>query len=138
MSDEAKDSRLKFIELPRQFRGRANEVNLNCKQHLRVCEQLAVRLAREKPKTQQEFEKNEYLKDFVIKSSQLNENILNLLDYVQGVLNEIAGDSEAVATALTKDTIRLQAETVEILINQREELVKNLYEEKRKSFRAAN
>lgn len=134
MSEEVKDSRLKFLELPGQFKGRANDISLNCKQHLRICQQLAVRLAREKPKSGPDFEKNEYLKDFVIKSSQLNENVLNLLDYVQQVVNEIANDYETVSTAKEKDTLRFQSDTIEILTQQRETLVKDLYDERKRTL----
>lgn len=124
------DSRLKYIELPNQFRGRANDIALTCKQQFRVCEQLAVRLAKEKPRTPQEFEKNEYLKDFVIKTSQLNEQVIGLLDYVQDLLNSIAADSSVVADAKMKDTLMFQSQTIEILTHQRETLVKDLYEAK--------
>ena len=131
MQPEFKDNRLKYLEMPRQFKDRANDITLTCKQHLRICEQLAVRLAKEKPKTAQEFEKNEYLKNFVIKSSRLNEEVLGVLDYTLALLNEIANDYKILQQAQIKDTLRLQSETVEILIQQRDQLVNDLYDVKR-------
>lgn len=132
MQSEETDSRLKFLELPNQFKGRANDIALTCKQQFRVCEQLAVRLARERPKNQQEFEKNEYLKDFVIRTSQLNEQVLGLLDYCHELLNQIATDTNATAQAKEKDTLNFQSDTIRILTEQRDNLVKDLYDERKR------
>lgn len=134
---EFPDARLKYIEMPNQFKGRANEISLTCKQHLRTCEALAKRLAFEKPKTKQEFEKVEYYKDFVIKTSQLNDQVLGLLDYVHGLLNAIAKDSALLDEAKTKDTLRLQSETIELLYQQNEKLVKDLHDAIRENQKAA-
>lgn len=128
--NEFKDARLKYVEMPKEFHNRANDINLTCKQQFRVCQQLAVRLAKERPKTPQEFEKNEYLKDFVIKTSQLNEQVLGLLSYTQDLLNAIAADSSVVELALQNDTLRLQSETIEILTQQREDLIQQVYDQK--------
>lgn len=131
---EFKDSRLKYYEMPGQFKGRANDISITCKQHLRACEQLAKRLARENPRSSTEFEKLEYYKDFVIKTSQLNEQVLGLLDYTHELLSAIAADSSLLADAKEKDTLRLQSETVEVLIQQREKLVKDLYDSRRNTL----
>lgn len=128
------DSRLKFVELPDQFKNRANDIILTCKQHLRTCEQLAIRLSREKPKTSQEFEQLEFYKDFVIKTSQLNEQVLGLVEYTYDLLNQIANDNRTVKQSLEKDTIRLQSETIEILTEQRDRLIKEIHDSRRNSF----
>lgn len=136
--DEAKDKRLKYLELPRVFHDRANMVSLTAKQHLRICQQLAVRLAKEKTKTPAEFERNEYMKDFVIKSAQLNEDTLTLLTYVEGVLNEIAADHSLSDKAKQLDTLTFQSDTIQILTRQRDDLVKDLYDEKKRQFSAVD
>jgi hypothetical protein len=127
-TDEFPDARLKYIEMPNQFKGRANEIALTCKQQLRTCEALAKRLAMERPKTKPEFDKVEYYKDFVIKTSQLNDQVLGLLDYVQSLLSEIAADSTLLDDAKTKDTLRLQSETIELLYQRNDQLTKDLHE----------
>jgi hypothetical protein len=136
--DEAMDSRLKYLEMPDQFKGRANDISLTCKQHLRACEQLAVRLAKERPKNPQEFERLEYYKDFVIKTSQLNEQVLGLLDYCHELLNQIANDYRTVGEAKMKDILRFQSDTIEILTNQRDQLVKDLYDERKRNIGGKN
>jgi hypothetical protein len=136
-TNEFPDARLKYIEMPNQFQGRANEISLTCKQHLRTCEALAKRLAFEKPKTKQEFEKVEYYKDFVIKSAELNEQVLGLVEYTHSLLSSIAADSVLLEEAKTKDTLRLQSETIELLYQQNDKLVKDLHERLRENKKAA-
>lgn len=129
--NEFPDARLKYMAMPEQFKGRANEISVTCKQHLRTCGALAKRLAAENPKTQAEFEKIEYYKDFVIKTSQLNDQVLGLLDYTSDLLNEIAGDSMLILDAITKDRLRLQSENIVLLMQRNEQLVNDLHELKR-------
>lgn len=129
--DDAMDSRIKFLEVPGQFHGRSNDIAITCKQHMRACEALAKRLAVENPKTKQEFEKVEYYKDFVIKTAQLNDQVLGLVDYTQSLLNEMMDDATLLAEAKVKDTLKFQSDTIEVLIEQRESLVKMLYELRR-------
>lgn len=130
---EFPDARLRYLEMPMQFRGRANDIALTAKQHLRTCEALAKRLASERPKTKQEFDKVEYYKDFVIKTSELNDQVLGLLDYVRDLLNAIAADSLLLEEARMKDTIRMQSETLEYLYQQNDDLVKSLHDQLRKN-----
>jgi hypothetical protein len=129
--DDAIDSRTKYYEMPTQFKGRANDISLTCKQHLRTCEALAKKLAAEKPKTPQEFEKIEYYKNFVIKTSQLNEQVLGLLEYTHGLLSAISVDSTLLEEAKIKDTLRIQSETLGLLYEQNDKLVKELYDIRR-------
>lgn len=130
---EFPDARLKYLEMPRQFQGRAQEISLTCKQHLRICEALAKRLATERPKTKQEFDKVEYYKDFVIKTSELNDQVIGLLDYTRDLLNTIAADSALMEEAKVKDTLRLQSETIELLYQRNDKLEKDLHEQLRKN-----
>lgn len=126
--DEAKDSRMKYYDMPIEFHGRANHIALTCKQHMRTCEALARRLATENPKSKNEFEKVEFYKDFVIKTAQLNDQVLGLVDYVQGLLNAMVADLTLMDEAKAKDTLKFQSDTIDALIDQRESLVKMLYE----------
>jgi hypothetical protein len=131
MNTEQIDSRLKYMEMPNQFKGRANEIALTAKQQLRTCEQLAKRLAMEKPKTPNEFEKIEYYKNFVIRTAQLNEQVLGLLDYTHGLLSAMAADSTLLAEAKIKDTLRFQSDTIELMQQENDKLVKTIYDLKR-------
>lgn len=133
---EFPDSRIKYIEMPNQFKGRANDISITCKQHYRTCQQLAQRLAKENPKNQQEFEKIEYYKDFVVKTSQLNDQVLGLLDYIHDLLNEIAADSTLLDDAVMKDTLRLQSETIELLTSKRDNVTYELFESRRNQINA--
>src|SRR5690606_4466967 len=93
---EPDDSRMwKYLELPKEFQRRAGEIDLTAKQHARVIERLAKHLARQKPKTPEEFERVEYLKDFAIKSATMNDQVIDLLAYLRDRLNEIYNDYEA-------------------------------------------
>lgn len=130
---EFPDARLRYLEMPMQFRGRANDIALTAKQHLRTCEALAKRLASERPKTKQEFDKIEYYKDFVIKTSELNDQVIGLLDYTRDLLNTIAADSALLEDAKVKDTLRLQSETIELLYQRNDKLEKDLHEQLRKN-----
>lgn len=128
---EFKDSRLKYLEMSTAFSAKINELTLTCKQHLRTCEALAKRLAAENPKTQKEFDKIEFYKDFVIKTSQMNDQAISLVKYTQEIFESILSDSSLLIEADVKDTLRLQSESIEVLTNQREELVKMVYELRR-------
>lgn len=90
------ESRLwKYLSLPHIFEQKAAEIDLTCKQHLRICERLAAHLARQKPTLPKDFEQTEYLKDFVLKSAQLNEKTIQLLDYLKNTVQEITNDAKA-------------------------------------------
>jgi hypothetical protein len=135
MSEERKDHRLKYIELPREFMQRANDVDITSKQHLRYCHKLAEQLSRRKAKTPDEFEKLEAMKDFVIKTSELNEKTIELLKYVQSVLQQIADDTEKMAVdAIALDQLRDQSDTIEYLTKQRETLITEIYARKKADF----
>lgn len=133
MENEFPDARIKYVEMPRQFEGRANEIALTCKMHLRTCESLAKRLATEKPKNKQEFEKIEYYKDFVIRTSQLNDQVLGLLDYTHKLLSEIAADTALIDEAKQKDTLRLQSETIVWYMDLNDKLMNELHDQLRKN-----
>lgn len=127
--DDEKDSRLKYVEMPREFYLRANEILISCKQTLRSGEQIALELSRSHVKTGPEFEKNEALKDFVLKSAQSAERMLDLLTYMTGFLNDIAADAKVlIEGAILRDKLRDQTKTLQLLWQQEDKTVKEAYD----------
>lgn len=129
----------KYLELPQIFQMKAAEIDMTCKQHLRVCERLAGHLAKQKPKNPKEFEQNEYLKDFVVKSAELNEKTVELITYMKGQVEEICKDARTL-TDSDKMTyaLRAQAEKIEALIKDNEELTRKYYGLRRSKDPAAS
>ena len=125
-----KDSILKYIEISTAFNNRATAVDLFCKQSQRVCEKLASKLAADKPKTPQEFERSEYLKDFVVKVSKNNEATIELLTYIKGFLIDILDDSRVLIDgAILRDKLKFQSDTIEIMMKQRDDITGVLFED---------
>lgn len=131
---EPDESRLwKYLELPQEFERRSGEIDLTAKQHIRIVEKLAKHLARQKPKTPEEFERVEYLKDFAIKCAQLNEQTVGLLGYLRDRLNELYADYKAFSEGANLNrVIRDQGEKIEQVMKERDEAQKELNELKRK------
>lgn len=122
-----KDSRLKYVEILDAFNCRATEVDLFCKQSQRICEKLAKKLAADKPKTAHEFEKSEYLKEFVVKVSKNNERTIELLMYIKGFLQDILDDSAVlIEGAVLREKLKDQSTTIEILMQTQTNLVNDL------------
>jgi uncharacterized protein with von Willebrand factor type A (vWA) domain len=124
--EEFKDSLLKYVEIGNEFRRRHFEITTSAKAHNRVCENLAKSLAKERPRTQAEMERNGELSDFVIKCAQLNDQVLGMLDYTHKLLDAIQGDLKAIEAGQLVDKHRMQAETIAQLLKQRDELVKTI------------
>lgn len=129
---DEKDSRLKYVEMPREFYHRANEINIACRQMLRSGEQIAKQLSRAKVKDGPEFERNEALKDFVLKSAQSTEKMIDLLTYMTGFLNDIATDAKVLIDgAILRDKLKDQSLKIESLMDHRDTLVKYLYDSRK-------
>lgn len=127
--DDFKDRRLKYVDLPRVFHVKANEITIVSKQQLKTCEKLAIHLSKQKPKTPKDFEQNEWLKDFVMKTAKLNEETISLLEYLQATIQEISDDAQALkegASAL--DVIRDQQDTIKCIQQVRDNAVQAVYE----------
>ena len=88
------DRRLKYIELSKQFHNRSSEIRIQAKMSNKACEALAKYLVSQNPKEQKDFERVEKLKEYVLKTSGLNDEIISMLDYIQGLLTEIGEDSK--------------------------------------------
>jgi replicative DNA helicase len=113
----------KYLELPQEFQMKAGDIDIVSKQQLRVCEKLAAHLVKQKPKTPKDFEMNEWLKDFVMKSSDLNEKTILLLDYLKSTIQEICNDAKALKDGANLNRIiRDQGEKLEEVMKERDEL----------------
>lgn len=122
-----KDSRLKYVEICNEFNARATQVDLFCKQSQMVCTKLARKLATENPNTQHEFERSEYLKEFVMKTAKNNEATVELLSYMKGFLQDIMDDSAVlIEGAILRDKLKDQSTTIEILMQTQTDLVDDL------------
>jgi hypothetical protein len=123
------DNRLKYVDISGTFRNQASGILIACKQSQRSCEVMAKQLATRKPKTPEEFDRIEAMKDFVLKTSSLNDKVLSLLDYMTGLLTDISEDSKIlIEGAIIRDRLNDQSEQVEILVQQREALITDLYD----------
>lgn len=129
MEQDQRDKRLKYIDINQVFHNRSNDIRLRCKQSNRACEDLAKTLSKAKPKDAEGFEKVEKLKEYVLKTSQLNDEILGLVDYIHGFLLDLGKDAQILIDgAVLRDKLMQQSDTIEMLISQREEDFKTIYE----------
>lgn len=135
--NEDKDSRLKYVEMGAVFKDRASAVDLNCKLSQKSCERFALYLAKQKPKTPEQFEKVEVLKDFVLKTSKANEEMMLLIDYMKGLIEDIATDSKVLIDgAILRDKLKFQSDTIESGWMLREEMVETIRKNKLNELRA--
>ena|SRR5688572_14345003 len=130
---EPDESRIwKYLELPQVFQMRAGEIDITAKQHLRVCEKLASHLAKRKSNNPKEFEQVEYLKNFVVKSAELNEKTVALLEYIKSTIQEICEDTKALRDGANLNRIiRDQGEKITLTMKERDEAQAELNELKR-------
>lgn len=131
---EPDESRLwKYLEIPQEFQRCAGEIDLTSKQHIRIIEKLAKHLAKQKPKTPEEFERVEYLKEFAVKSAQLNDQTIGILNYLRERLNEIYNDYKSFAEgARMNRIIQDQKERLELITQERDDAQNELNELKRR------
>lgn len=127
--EERKDNRLKYLELPDAYKSQASEISLWVKQSQRSCEKLATHLSKEKAKSGIEFERSEYLKDFVLKTSESNEKVLKLLDYLTGFLTEVMEDSKVlIEGAVIRDRLQMQSDSIEVLFETNEKAIQQIHD----------
>lgn len=137
MENEFKDHRLKYVELPRIFSHMSHEIKISSKQHLRACEKLAKHISGVRPKNGREFEQNEWMKEFVVKTADLNEKTLCLIDNMAKLLSEIAQDARSIIDGTElRNQARDQSDAIIMLQNTRDLLVKELYEFKKHELEA--
>lgn len=133
---EDKDSRLKYVEVPVVFKQKASFVDIHCKTSQKVCERLARSLAKAKPKTPDEFERVEFMKDFVLKTAANNEATIELLQYLKGLLEDILIDHKHfIEGAILRDKLKFQGDTLEKGWQYREELIEEIVKNKKDELR---
>lgn len=121
---DAIDKRMKYLDMPREFKARAQDVELSCKMSQRMCEEIAKRLVRTNPKTAEEFERVEKWKELVLTTSQANDKMVEMLEFVHKFLQDVANDAKMLVDgAEMRNKLEMQSETIEILM-QRPEIVK--------------
>jgi hypothetical protein len=119
----------KYIEINNQFNGRVSDIRVQLKVSNRVCEKLAQYIAKENPKTALEQERIDKLTDYVIKTSELNDNVLGLIDYMDKLLIEIGLDARDLTDGLENlKTIEFQSDTIQLLTSQRDTAINDYYE----------
>lgn len=129
MEQDQRDKRLKYLDINQVFHNKTTDIRLRCKQSNRACEELAKTLAKAKPKDAEGFEKVERMKEYVLKTSQLNDEILGLVDYMHGFLLDLSKDAQILIDgAVLRDKLMMQSDTIEILTSQREEDFQTIYE----------
>jgi len=117
--DRDKDKRLKYVELPRVFHDKASKIDIDCKISMRKCELLAKHLAKQKPKTAQEFEQKAYIEEFVTATATANEDMISLLRYMHGFLTEVMADAtHLIEGAILRDKLKDQGDTILIQIEE--------------------
>ena len=126
---DSKDRRLKYVEMPGIFYTKANDTRIACRQHLLVCERIGKYLARKVSRDPKSFDQDEYMKDFVIKTAEASERMLKLLEYTHELLQEIANDAKVLCDgAIIRDQLQDQSDTIVLAWQQRDELIKYIYE----------
>ena len=123
---------LKYLEIANQFKHLADETRVRTKLSQATLEKVAKHLARQSPKDGPEFERVEFLKDFVVKTADANESVLKLIEMAHNGFTEIYQDIEAlVNVAFLQDRLKDQSDTILVLTAQRDEAIKALYENRK-------
>lgn len=136
MSDEFKDRRIKYVDLPRVFEQRASEIRIAARMQLRACERLAGHLSRQKPNNPTEFDRNEWLKDFVMKTADMNDKTLALMEYLKTEIQQVSDDAKALMEGgVIQDRLRDQSDSITALQNFRDQTVINIYEHRKAQLR---
>src|SRR5690349_8280175 len=114
MEQDQRDKRLKYLDINQVFHNKTTDIRLRCKQSNRACEEFAKTLAKARPKDAEGFEKVERMKEYVLKTSQLNDEILGLLDYMHGFLLDLGNDAQIlIEGAVLRDKLMMQSDTIE-------------------------
>ena len=119
-----KDKLLKFVDLQRDFRGKATEIEIAVRQSQKVIERVAPHLAAFRGKDRAEIERNEFLMDFCIKTAETNERVLNALESFRGTFSEILQDLELVEAAKLANTIEYQSEVIAEMMHDKDLQIK--------------
>lgn len=126
---EQPDKRLKYIDINRVFHNRTQQIKLDLKLSNKSCEMLARHVVKMNPKTRTEQEQADKLSEYALTTSKLNDDVLQLLEYIHGLLTDIGQDSEVlIGGAIIRDRLQMQSDNMEVLIDQREKAIKEIYD----------
>lgn len=135
---ESKDKRLKYVEMPRVFNVRSSEIQTQSRQHIRKCEEMAKMLAARKAVSVEDQHRIDKMKDFLIASVDLNENIIKLVDEMYVFLSEVTQDAkELMEGAEKRDRFDDYGESLIHAWEQRDKLVQMYADARRKNQGAA-
>lgn len=130
-----KDSLLKYIDLQKDFRGKAAEIEIAVRQSQSVITKLAPHLASFKGKDHKEIERNDFLKEFCIKTAQTNENVLSALESFKVTFQQILSDLELVVAAKQANTLIYQSEVIKEIMADIDNRVKKEADEVRRRIK---
>ena len=134
---DGKDNLLKYVEMPRIFNVRSSEIQTTSRQHIRKCEEMAKMLAGRRANNVEDQHRIDKMKDFLIASVDLNENIVKLIDEMYVFLSEVAQDAkELMQGAQDRDRFIDYGESLVNAWEQRDKLVKMYADERRKNTAA--
>lgn len=118
------DTQLKYLEIRNHFHGQATEIEIAIRQNHKVLEKLADYLSKNKGSNTIESERNEFLRDFVVKVASTNESVLNSLKTWRDTFEQIGNDLELVRASKLAGTLQEQSEMITLLQNQRDNFIK--------------
>lgn len=122
--DRYKDKMLKYLDMPKSFQTRANDIDIATKVSMRKCEVLAKHLAKSRPKTPEEFERVEYLKETIVATAAHNEAVEAFLRYTGELLKEVAEDAKALCDgADLRNKLLDQGDTILRMIDENKEIM---------------
>jgi len=129
---ENKDHRLKYVEMPGQFYGMANEIEISAKQQLRSCENFGKKLMRIRPKDAGEFDRIEKMKDFLLASHDLNTRIIQLITKVHELISQVSKDANMLMEgAVYRNKLKDCEDTIVALAQHRDTLLKEILHDRR-------
>lgn len=131
-----KDSLLKYMDLQKDFRGKSTEIEIAIRQSQAVIVKVAPHLSNFRGKDQKEIERNEFLKDFCIKTAQTNESVLKALKSFKDTFQEILSDLELVVAANQANTLNYQSEVIKEMMADIDNRVKKEADEVRRRIKA--
>jgi len=116
---------LKYLDMPKSFQTRANDIDIATKVSMRKCEALAKHLAKSRPKTPDEFERVEYLKETIVATAAHNEAVDAFLKYAADLLKEVAEDAKALCDgADLRNKLLDQSDTILAQIEESREIMR--------------
>lgn len=134
---EEKDHRLKYVEISGIFSQKAMELEISARQQMRSCEELAKKIIKIKPKSGEEFERIEAMKDFIIRTSKMNDSTLAMISYVRGLLSEVIVDCEHLINgSKARDSLRDAQIALEAMMETKHNLTKEIYDIRRNQIAA--